>query len=228
MYDNERPRIVYASVFGKLNHRVASAQDASLRRVLNCSRDEIQVYEGGGGLDDNHFTACFLFRMFQKHLRITQKLDVEFVFQWLAEYGLSEHSLPVHPDSDIVLLLEAHRTRPSDYTTPALLRIKMDCSSYTLVPNGCMRSYPIIKSDNASRAVSESLGDWPMNNSQMCSTRTGEAHLTPGHSREMCSGHLGALRLDRTILHRKKAAFGESLTRRKETGKPHEQRQRSS
>ncbi|KAG1717452.1 hypothetical protein EDB19DRAFT_2032627 [Suillus lakei] len=92
----------------------------------------------------------------------------------------------------------------------------------------CMRSYPIIKSDNASRAVSESLGDWPMNNSQMCSTRTGEAHLTPGHSREMCSGHLGALRLDRTILHRKKAAFGESLTRRKETGKPHEQRQHSS
>ncbi|KAG2127221.1 hypothetical protein DEU56DRAFT_915768 [Suillus clintonianus] len=116
------------------------SKDASLRHVLGCPQDMIQVHEGDG-LDNNRFTASFCFGMFQKRLRIARKLNVEFVARgriwelrffigrrkWRVEYSLTWDSLPVHSDSDsdVVLLIEAHAGRrgPSNYAAPAPLRI---------------------------------------------------------------------------------------------------------
>lgn len=80
-----------------LTHHVLSAEDESLRCMLNCPRDEInvswhgsskvncppddlQVHEGHG-MGENYFFVRFVFRMFQKRLCIRQKLAVEFVAQ---------------------------------------------------------------------------------------------------------------------------------------------------
>jgi len=55
-----------------------SAKDRSLRRILGYQRDEVQVYERYS-VGENNFFVRFVFRMFQKRLRITRKLEVEFV-----------------------------------------------------------------------------------------------------------------------------------------------------
>ncbi|KAG1783193.1 hypothetical protein EV702DRAFT_1224079 [Suillus placidus] len=102
-------------------------KDDSLRCFLGCPPDEIQVQELGNGC----FTACFRFRMFQKRLRVTLDLGVEFVAgsriwelwfylgpegEWCAGCLLSEHSLPVRADA-VVFRIEAHRKSP-DCATP--------------------------------------------------------------------------------------------------------------
>ena len=51
-------------------------EDEPLRRSLGCA-PEVQVHEGDYKL--NQFVACFHIRMFQKRLRITQDVGVEFV-----------------------------------------------------------------------------------------------------------------------------------------------------
>ncbi|KAG2084267.1 hypothetical protein BD769DRAFT_1682236 [Suillus cothurnatus] len=75
-------------------------------------------------------TSLFIvFRMFQKRLRITQKLEVEFVARgriwllrfymgkkgkWWIEYLLSEHSSPVHADTE--LQIQANKSPPGSGT----------------------------------------------------------------------------------------------------------------
>ncbi|KAG1898026.1 uncharacterized protein F5891DRAFT_500422 [Suillus fuscotomentosus] len=57
-------------------------KDKSLRRILGCLRDDIQVYEWDtADRSKNHFYVRFVFRMFQKRLRIARKFEVEFVAQ---------------------------------------------------------------------------------------------------------------------------------------------------
>ncbi|KAG1727645.1 uncharacterized protein EDB91DRAFT_1086313 [Suillus paluster] len=60
----------------------------NLRRIIN---HEIEVSEGDG-LGENQFVASFRFKLFQKHLRITQDLAVEFVAggrMWVLHFYLN-------------------------------------------------------------------------------------------------------------------------------------------
>ncbi|KAG1891040.1 hypothetical protein F4604DRAFT_1988707 [Suillus subluteus] len=146
--------------------RLAS-EDKSLRCMLGCPRDEIDVLQHGSsevnhspddilvhdgdGVGKSYFFARFAFRMFQKRLRIRQKLAVEFVARgriwvlriymgpkgkWWLEYGLSDHSLPV-PQPNAKLAIRAH-SRPS-YSSCVIqkpLIINIQHPQDTLVPEG--------------------------------------------------------------------------------------------
>lgn len=83
--------------------------------MLGCQQDHIEVYEADD-VGEDYFLVHFVFRMFQKRLRITQKLEVEFVARgriwllrfymgkkgkWWIEYLLSERSSPVHADTEL-------------------------------------------------------------------------------------------------------------------------------
>ncbi|KAG2123241.1 hypothetical protein DEU56DRAFT_925145 [Suillus clintonianus] len=137
-------------------------KDKSLRRMLGCPRDEINVfhhglseldsppdYLKGDELDENHFIASFSFKMFQKRLRITRNLAVEFVARgriwvlrfymgsegkWCIEYGLSENSSPpVRSHAKFAIL--AHSNLPeltrALYLEPLIINTR---PSQTLVP----------------------------------------------------------------------------------------------
>ncbi|KAG0707577.1 hypothetical protein DFH29DRAFT_995006 [Suillus ampliporus] len=54
-------------------------KDESLRRLLGCPPDEVQVHDEGDGLRKIQFVTRLRIRMFQKRLRTTQELGVEFV-----------------------------------------------------------------------------------------------------------------------------------------------------
>jgi hypothetical protein len=81
-----------------LTHRMLSAKDRSLRRMLGYQRDEIQVYERDS-VSENCFFVRLVFRMFQKRLRIARKLEVEFVAR-----GMWSVLWPVpHADTDTLI-----------------------------------------------------------------------------------------------------------------------------
>ncbi|KAG2353163.1 hypothetical protein BDR07DRAFT_1615108, partial [Suillus spraguei] len=68
------------AVFSQLNSaRVINPKDESLRRFLNCPPDEVQVQDTVDRQFTSRFIARFHIRMFQKRLRVTRKLDIEFV-----------------------------------------------------------------------------------------------------------------------------------------------------
>ncbi|KAG2091972.1 uncharacterized protein F5147DRAFT_779822 [Suillus discolor] len=85
------------------------AKGEVLRRSLGCPPDEIEVGMG----NDDQFVVSFRIRKFQKRLRITQKLNYEFVadgriwflrfdmstvqWKWHVLYGISSPSLPACP-----------------------------------------------------------------------------------------------------------------------------------
>jgi hypothetical protein len=70
---------------------VLSAKDRSLRRMLGCQQDHIEVYEADD-VGEDYFLVHFVFRMFQKRLRITQKLEVEFVARGMQFVILARYS----------------------------------------------------------------------------------------------------------------------------------------
>ncbi|KAG1882340.1 hypothetical protein F4604DRAFT_1921480 [Suillus subluteus] len=125
-------------------------KDRSLRRMLGCQQDEIQVVHERDSAGENYFSVRFVFRMFQKRLRITQKLEAEFVARgriwvlrfymgqngmWRVEYGLSGHSLPVHPSAELAIW--AHSSPPdSSCATQKPLILSMRRPWETLVPEG--------------------------------------------------------------------------------------------
>ncbi|KAG1831730.1 hypothetical protein EV424DRAFT_1533992 [Suillus variegatus] len=165
-------------------------EDESLRCMLNCPRDEInvswhgsskvncppddlQVHEGHG-MGENYFFVRFVFRMFQKHLRIRQKLAVEFVAQghiwvlqfymgskgkWCVQYGLSEPSFPVHPKAK--LAIQAHSSPPCATQRPLILDLTNLCGP--MVPEGLLHHYKGIEPQNSLIAVEQQLDDWLMN-----------------------------------------------------------------
>ncbi|KAG1853761.1 hypothetical protein DFJ58DRAFT_745898 [Suillus subalutaceus] len=142
-------------------------EDKSLRCMLGCPRDEIDVLQHGSSevnhspedilvhegdsVGKNYFFARFVFRMFQKRLRIRQKLAVEFVARgriwvlriymgpkgkWWLEYGLSDHSLPV-PQPNAKLAIRAHSRPPySSSVIQKPLIINIQHPQDTLVPEG--------------------------------------------------------------------------------------------
>ncbi|KAG2156405.1 hypothetical protein DEU56DRAFT_233988 [Suillus clintonianus] len=139
------------ALFAQLNlgHTV-NPEDQSLRCFLGCPPDESEVE----GLGNNIFVGCLRFRMFQKRLRITQKLGVEFIAgsriwvmsfylgpegRWRVKLSLSEHSFPARPD--IVLQIEAHRRLP-DSPIPEALIVKLNHSSDMLVPKERVYCFP--------------------------------------------------------------------------------------
>ncbi|KAG2357207.1 hypothetical protein BDR07DRAFT_1612633 [Suillus spraguei] len=82
-------------------------QGEVLRRSLGCPPDEIEVHETGS---KHQFIASFRIGMFQKRLRVMQKLNYEFVaggriwylhfdmdytWKWRILFGLSSPSTPV-------------------------------------------------------------------------------------------------------------------------------------
>ncbi|KAG1829090.1 hypothetical protein EV424DRAFT_459862 [Suillus variegatus] len=152
-----------------------NSKDRSLRHMLGCPRDDIRVHEGDFLSVDSHennFLVHFVFRMFQKRLRIARKLEVEFVAQgriwvlrfdmdklggnWLVEFGISRDSSPVRPNA--VLEIQANRLSPgSDTMQP--LRLDM-CTSDVLAPGGVYRYY--MDQFSTRRTVLWQLSDWPM------------------------------------------------------------------
>ncbi|KAG1789893.1 uncharacterized protein HD556DRAFT_1395711 [Suillus plorans] len=155
--------------------------DGSLRRMLscleaNCSLDDLQVHEGHG-MGENYFFAHFVFRMFQKRLRIRQKLAVEFVAQgriwvlrfcmeskgsWCVQYGLSEPSLPVYPNTK--LAIQAHSRPPcSSCATQRPLLLDLTYLGEPMVPEGLLHHYIGIEPKKSLIAVEHQLDDWLMN-----------------------------------------------------------------
>ncbi|KAG1803837.1 uncharacterized protein HD556DRAFT_1330598 [Suillus plorans] len=168
-------------------------EDGSLRRMLSCPRDEIkvsrhgsseancppddlQVHEGHG-MGENYFFARFVFRMFQKRLRIRQKLAVEFVAQgriwvlrfcmeskgsWCVQYGLSEPSLPVYPNTK--LAIQAHSRPPySSCATQRPLLLDLTYLGEPMVPEGSLHHYRAIEPKKSIIGFQCILDDWLMN-----------------------------------------------------------------
>ncbi|KAG1878226.1 hypothetical protein F4604DRAFT_1923786 [Suillus subluteus] len=118
-------------VFAQLNSARASAinpKDKSLRYFLNCPPDEVQVQDAGDRRFNSQFVAYFCIRMFQKRLRVSQKLGIEFVASeriWLLQFNLlpegdlhvglslAEHCLPAKPEMVLVIKAHSGRATPS-------------------------------------------------------------------------------------------------------------------
>ncbi|KAG2143662.1 hypothetical protein DEU56DRAFT_854561 [Suillus clintonianus] len=112
------------ALFVQLNLGYMNFKDEPIKRCLGCPADDVQV-DSGDGLDQNQFVAHFLIRKFQKRLRTTQSVDVEFVAagriwflrfymdldgKWRIGFGISDPSHPARPVASI--LIEAHRGDP--------------------------------------------------------------------------------------------------------------------
>ncbi|KAG1882383.1 hypothetical protein F4604DRAFT_1743749 [Suillus subluteus] len=151
---------------------VVSPKDRSLMRILRCPQDDIQVYEGDD-VGENCFSVRFVFRMFQKRLRITTTLEVEFVARgriwtlhfymgrkgkWCIEYRLSEHSLPVHANA--VLQIQANKPPPGS-DTPKHLCMTQTHTSQILRSEESFR-YCHYTHEEARFGVFWRLDDWPM------------------------------------------------------------------
>ncbi|KAG1807592.1 hypothetical protein EV424DRAFT_1427333 [Suillus variegatus] len=97
--------------FTQLKLANVDAKGEVLRRSLGCPPDEIEVHEVTGGMGNDHeFVVSFCIRKFQTRLRITHKLNYEFVadgriwflrfdmstvqWNWRVLYGVSSPSLP--------------------------------------------------------------------------------------------------------------------------------------
>ncbi|KAG1868378.1 hypothetical protein DFJ58DRAFT_742727 [Suillus subalutaceus] len=179
-------------------------EDKSFRRFLGCPPDDIQVHEGDG-LGEHQFVACFRFRMFQKRLRITPTLSVEFIAAgrswvlwfnlaldgiWRVTYRLAEDSFPA--DAAAVFLIEAHRGPPGCATGPAPLIIRMNQSpTCTLLPPGPLKysttkpgtdsefrpqHYTDIQPGAKVGTVCRLLGEWLMDNNTIYVDSDGTLH----------------------------------------------------
>ncbi|KAG2369571.1 hypothetical protein BDR07DRAFT_1371140 [Suillus spraguei] len=150
-----------------------------LSEELNrCPPDEIQVQE----LGDGRFVACFRFRMFQKRLRITRKIGVEFVAgsriwmlwfhlgsdgRWHAAYQLSEHNLTVlQPNS--VLRIEPYKRSPDHATPEALIGVTNDSKELCMLVPGLSSSYTVPESFKKIFAISYMLDEWLMDEIDTC------------------------------------------------------------
>ncbi|KAG1824020.1 hypothetical protein EV424DRAFT_1643865 [Suillus variegatus] len=151
------------------------SKDRSLRRMLGCLPDDIQVREGDTlsvGSNENNFFVHFVFRMFQKRLRTARKLEVEFVAQgriwvlhfgmnmltgdWFVEFGISRDSSAVCPNA--VLDIQANKLSPgSDIMQPLHLYM---CTSHILAPGGICKHY--MDGADTRPTVFWQLSDWPM------------------------------------------------------------------
>ncbi|KAG1901043.1 uncharacterized protein F5891DRAFT_278210 [Suillus fuscotomentosus] len=149
------------------------SKDRSLRRMLGCPLDDIQVREGDTlNVGSNIFFVHFVFRMFQKRLRTARKLEVEFVAQgriwmlrfgmnmltgdWFVELGISRDSSAVRPNA--VLDIQANKLSPgSDIMQPLHLYMR---TSHILLPGGVCKHY--MTGPDTTPAVSWQLSDWPM------------------------------------------------------------------
>ncbi|KAG1901028.1 uncharacterized protein F5891DRAFT_1188144 [Suillus fuscotomentosus] len=125
------------------------SKDKSLRRMLGCPRDDIQVYEWDtADRSKNHFYVHIVCRMFQKRLRIARKVEVEFVAQgriwvlhfdmtrkeyWSFEYHLSNDSSPVY-HQDAIFEIEAHKPLPGSDTLQPLCFYSGESCTCKLVP----------------------------------------------------------------------------------------------
>ena len=132
-----------------------------MRRSLGCPPDVVQVHEGD---ELDHFVACLCIRMFQRRLRITQDLGIEFIARgmwsisldlgfpsisagriWLLRFRMRPNKkwcitlgLSQHSfpadSKKVVLLIEGH-VRPGCATPPEALQL--ECGESTnLVPKG--------------------------------------------------------------------------------------------
>ncbi|KAG1865857.1 hypothetical protein DFJ58DRAFT_724252 [Suillus subalutaceus] len=79
------PPILVCLLFRLYVSHCYKSQDESLRYFLNCPPDEVQVQDTGDRKFNSQFVAHFCIRMFQKRLRVSQKLGIEFVASVLAE-----------------------------------------------------------------------------------------------------------------------------------------------
>ncbi|KAG2050929.1 hypothetical protein BDR06DRAFT_959689, partial [Suillus hirtellus] len=158
-----------------LGDNEVDSKDRSSRHMLGCPRDDIQVHgEDTLSVDgnENTFSVHFVFRMFQKRLRIARKLEVEFVAQgriwvlrfgmnmltedWFVEFGISRDSSAVRPNA--VLEIQANKPSPgSDIMQP--LRLDM-CESHILAPGGVCKYY--MDGADTRSTVCWQLSDWPM------------------------------------------------------------------
>ncbi|KAG2146908.1 uncharacterized protein EDB93DRAFT_1148010 [Suillus bovinus] len=152
-----------------------NAKDTSLRGILGCPQDDIQVHEvDWAGHNENKFFVHFVFRMFQKRLRIAKKLEAEFVAQgriwvlrfdmkqtgeWSIEHALSENSSPVRTTTE----LEIQANKPpsgSDALKPPRFHTN---KSFMLVPEGTSHDdYRKVGDDDARYSITWTLKDWPM------------------------------------------------------------------
>ncbi|KAG0705943.1 hypothetical protein DFH29DRAFT_235592 [Suillus ampliporus] len=150
--------------------RDVNCKDEPLTRSLGCPPDEIQVHEGDG-LPENQFTADLQIRMFQKRLRITQKMRMELIAKgrvWSLLFfsgheaklhvilGLSQHSLPARPNP--VLRIEARKGQPDCVAPPEGLQIKFQLKETNLlVPEDYAN-----QSQSSCTGIYALMGDWLM------------------------------------------------------------------
>ncbi|KAG1862691.1 hypothetical protein F4604DRAFT_2030689 [Suillus subluteus] len=143
----------------------------NLGNTNRCPPDDVQV-QSGDGLSENQFVAHFQIRKFQKRIRITRDVSVEFVAGgriWSLKipmksngkchigFNLSQHSFPVYPIC--VIVIEAHEKPGCATPSPALQFI--NSTPDILVPHG-------IKYDGGKDLVRinycwEMSTDWVMN-----------------------------------------------------------------
>ncbi|KAG2073409.1 hypothetical protein BDR04DRAFT_1141228 [Suillus decipiens] len=76
----------------------------NLGKANRCPSDEVQV-DSGDGLVENQFVAHFRIKKFQKRIRITYDVNVEFVAR--GRICISEPNLPAHPAC--VIMIAAHK-----------------------------------------------------------------------------------------------------------------------
>ncbi|KAG0693285.1 hypothetical protein DFH29DRAFT_816456, partial [Suillus ampliporus] len=76
-----------------------SAKDESLRLFRCCPPDEIEVRNEGDGLSKNKFITCLRIWIFQKRLRITESLGIEFVARDVWHISLSVPHTDMRPIS---------------------------------------------------------------------------------------------------------------------------------
>ncbi|KAG1836005.1 hypothetical protein DFJ58DRAFT_749959 [Suillus subalutaceus] len=104
----------------------------ALRRSLGCPPDELEVHETGRVDGDYQFAASVRIRMFQKRLRITHKLNYEFVaggriwwfrfamdnqWKWRIKFGLASPSLPACPKASFRIQDDGEPDRKSLHLT---------------------------------------------------------------------------------------------------------------
>ncbi|KAG2140095.1 hypothetical protein DEU56DRAFT_293113 [Suillus clintonianus] len=147
-------------------------KDKSLRRMLGCPRDEIQVLRDG--LVENRYIVRLVFKMFQTRLRIMQKFAVEFIARgriwvlrifmhengrWYIGCALSEYSSPVvHPDVDVII--QPHRPSPGFDTPELILHLRLP--SNILVPKGSCERYTAPEPGMLISGMALPLYDWLM------------------------------------------------------------------
>ncbi|KAG2157331.1 hypothetical protein DEU56DRAFT_764036 [Suillus clintonianus] len=157
-------------------YAVANNRDEPLKRSLGCPPDEIEVH---GGNSQNQFTVDMQIRMFQKRLRIAQKMVVEFVAKgriwfllfdmgheakWHIKLCLCQHSLPARPNA--VLLIQAQNGQHE------VLKIGFPLEAdKSLAPEEYITFYI-----RTCTSIDATLGDWLMYNDTIYTDSDGTLH----------------------------------------------------